>query len=782
MKLQCTFCFTIISNVNPGTQCTCSNCGKLVAIPSDRFARGVVIGDFVIQNVIGHGGMATVYLARQLSMDRLVALKILSQQYARRKSFVQRFEKEAKAAARLNHPNMIQAIQVGREEDPNERGNSGPILYYAMEYVQGKTLAESLEQESTLDTVFALNVIQQCAEALHLAWTQEKLIHRDMKPDNVMLADDGYAKVMDLGIAIRIEESSQAEVSGTPTYMAPEQFKKEPLDCRTDIYSLGITLYQSIYGYLPFNGDTVKEIAKAHIFQDLVFPSDNIIKTPQRIQHLVSKMLAKSPMDRYQDYTSLLKEIVSIRERLAPDDVAIPNVHTVSFTKYRMQDLASPSEVYRKRVQKKSAVKKAKVSQVKRHQQIEVNQKKRPVILISSLLVVIAVLLAFIFYSLRREGTSRFVGDARVFINKATYKQITEDQQKQLSNALGQIGDILELYPKDPKRNDIITKSQLQDIRFELAKSYFNLKLGEINSRYKTSFQQAKDIQAKFDLTNLRYEELLVENEKLKESRQSVSEVSREVRQEKQEIKTAMDKLAVREERVAKREELQRVIAQKNMERWRYIIYWRIIDYLRLQQIKEFDTYLDRKDIKQVIGKKEYFLNLIELNSVRQKLIALNELSVSLEGIQVEQGRLVSVNKGQATIVRENSYIQDQISGSLFKLSPKVWYKILQSQAPKLAEDNPAAFFFWVGDFEEVFKHIDPNNKKLHIEYKKRIERCMASRLDELKGLYEVGYGKIALVRYKVFLKRYEKVPGFKQVIKPYEDLFKIKASSASSN
>ena len=194
------------------------------------------------------------------------------------------------------------------------------------------------------------------------------------------------------------------------------------------------------------------------------------------------------------------------------------------------------------------------------------------------------------------------------------------------------------------------------------------------------------------------------------------------------------------------------------------------------------NTYLDRKDIKQVIGKKEYFLNLIELNSVRQKLIALNELSVSLEGIQVEQGRLVSVNKGQATIVRENSYIQDQISGSLFKLSPKVWYKILQSQAPKLAEDNPAAFFFWVGDFEEVFKHIDPNNKKLHIEYKKRIERCMASRLDELKGLYEVGYGKIALVRYKVFLKRYEKVPGFKQVIKPYEDLFKIKASSASSN
>ncbi|RMD77896.1 MAG: serine/threonine protein kinase, partial [Lentisphaerae bacterium] len=310
MRFQCTFCFTIIRPPEDAERLNCPNCGKQVAVPRSPFEAGCVIDDFVIQNEIGQGGMATVYAAKQLSLDRIVALKILSDQYARQEKFRQAFLKEAKAAARLNHPNIVQAIRVDEEDG---------ILFYAMEYVKGQTLSARIEKEKTLEVDVALNIIQQCAEALHLAWTQEQLIHRDIKPDNIILAEDGYAKIMDLGIAVTVAESQNAEISGTPAYMAPEQFRKERLDCRTDIYALGCTLYHALVGFPPFDGENVKEIARKHVFNPVQFPSNDLIFLPQRIKRLITRMMAKDPADRIRDYDELLGEIVALRKRLSPN-------------------------------------------------------------------------------------------------------------------------------------------------------------------------------------------------------------------------------------------------------------------------------------------------------------------------------------------------------------------------------------------------------------------------------------------------------------------------------
>jgi len=224
MRFQCILCFTIIRTDDPGgSVIQCSNCNNRVNVPHSPFETGCVIDDFVIEDEIGRGGMATVYLAKQLSMDRHVALKILSSTYLNQEKFVQLFLKEAKSAARLNHPNIIQAIKVGCDNG---------VLFYAMEYVKGQTLGEKIKKERTLEMDYALNVVQQAAEALYTAWTQEGLIHRDIKPDNIMLVGDGHAKIMDLGIAITKQESEHVEISGTPKYMAPEQFRGKTLDCQ----------------------------------------------------------------------------------------------------------------------------------------------------------------------------------------------------------------------------------------------------------------------------------------------------------------------------------------------------------------------------------------------------------------------------------------------------------------------------------------------------------------------------------------------------------------------
>lgn len=211
---------------------------------------------------IGKGGMATVYKAVQLQLDRVVALKILSTHLAGDKSFVQRFLREAKLAATLAHPNIVAVYDVGQ----------GKGRYYlAMEYVEGETLSDLVKREGPLPESRALEIMRHIADALEHARARE-LIHRDVKPGNILVSADGAAKLADMGLARSVSttttQKTQGLVMGTPTYIAPEQASGErDLDTRTDIDALGATFFYTVTGQPPFDGDTVTAIIRKHLLE-----------------------------------------------------------------------------------------------------------------------------------------------------------------------------------------------------------------------------------------------------------------------------------------------------------------------------------------------------------------------------------------------------------------------------------------------------------------------------------------------------------------------------------
>ncbi|MCK5834481.1 MAG: serine/threonine protein kinase [Lentisphaeria bacterium] len=328
LKFQCFLCFSInsIDKKQLGHQHTCTSCGKIVQLPNSSFSSGrVIANDFVLQKKLGSGAMGSVFLARQLSMDRLVALKLLFFKYTNDERFANDFKEEAKAAARLNHINIVQSFAFGSDHD---------ILYLAMNYINGETLGELLERFTRLKLDDSLNIVQQIAEGLHAAWSEMKLIHRDIKPANILITENGVAKISDFGLARKEEKSTSEAISGSPAYMSPEQFANKRLDCRSDIYALGITLFELLTGELPFKGKNATEVAYKHL-NDPVPVTKMVPKVPRVIRSLIKKMTAKNPEDRFQTPEELVTKIVEIRKNMAVDHAMISNVHTMSIKKHK---------------------------------------------------------------------------------------------------------------------------------------------------------------------------------------------------------------------------------------------------------------------------------------------------------------------------------------------------------------------------------------------------------------------------------------------------------------
>ncbi|MDD5599314.1 MAG: serine/threonine-protein kinase [Victivallaceae bacterium] len=322
MRFQCSFCSSIVStDLPPKTRLECASCGHSCFVPATPFEENCVIGDFVIGEEIGAGSIGKVYHAVQLSLGREVALKILSPELSSSK-FIDSFLHEARAAAQLSHTNLVQAYAVGEENG---------VCYLAMSYIKGETLSDRLEREKRIPVDEALHIAQQVAEALFYAWDDSRLIHRDVKPDNIMITTDGIVKLTDMGLAITQEDwNADAEISGSPSYMSPEQFAGEELDCRSDIYSLGITLYQMISGKLPFVGESFQEIASQHFNEEPVPLYRFNVGATLKVSNLVKKMMEKLPEDRFQNYDVLLKSLWNLRHVTAPDSSLIPDIHTVS--------------------------------------------------------------------------------------------------------------------------------------------------------------------------------------------------------------------------------------------------------------------------------------------------------------------------------------------------------------------------------------------------------------------------------------------------------------------
>lgn|GEM_PF-1660489 len=316
MRFQCHKCKGIVAidDSEFGKPVGCGHCQNVTMVPESRFSKGAVVNDFVIQDVLGTGGMGKVYLAHQVSLDRPVALKILLEKYAEEKEFIIDFIKEARAAARLNHPNIVQSYAVGAEEG---------IYFFAMEYVEGTTLKDVRDQRQKLPWREAFEIGQQIAEALDFGWKNQQLIHRDVKPDNIMLASNGLAKLADLGLArvaaeLRMDEGGQ--IMGTPQYISPEQLLGQPMDVRGDIYSLGATLYQTITGHFPFVGNSPTEVATQHLTEPLKSPREYIQDLPAEVCWIIETMMEKKPEDRFNGADVLQTAINDVLQGRIPVD------------------------------------------------------------------------------------------------------------------------------------------------------------------------------------------------------------------------------------------------------------------------------------------------------------------------------------------------------------------------------------------------------------------------------------------------------------------------------
>ncbi|MGB2499394.1 MAG: serine/threonine protein kinase [Mariniblastus sp.] len=276
---------------------------------------GRQLGDYQLLRRLGRGGMADVYLAKQGSLRRNIALKILKPDLAKDASYVKRFQREAQAAANLVQANIVQIYEVGELQG---------FHFIAQEYVQGRNLKQYLNRYGAVEPVMAVNVIRQCALALQKAG-ELSVIHRDIKPENIMLSTKGEVKITDFGLArINNSASKQALTSvgitmGTPLYMSPEQVEGTAIDQRSDIYSLGVTAYHMLAGHPPFQGDTALVIAVQHV-KDTAVPLNDLRRDiPIELCQLIEKMMAKDPSDRVDSATQLIKDLRRIKIDLDED-------------------------------------------------------------------------------------------------------------------------------------------------------------------------------------------------------------------------------------------------------------------------------------------------------------------------------------------------------------------------------------------------------------------------------------------------------------------------------
>ncbi len=348
LRFACPFCHFQISveESDAGGRIVCPACSKTVAIPATRFDNGCIIGDFIIQSRIGSGSAGIVFLAQQISLEREVALKVLSHKNMTEKG-VATFLNEARAAAKLSHVNLVQSYAVGEDDG---------YSYMAMTYIKGESLKSRLKREKRIPIDEALHIVQQVAEALCYAWNESRLIHRDVKPDNIMITDDGIVKLTDLGLAMNQKDwSEDMDISGSPSYMSPEQFAGEPLDTRSDIYSLGVTLYQMITGSLPFRAVSISTLANQHFNQKPEPPEHFVPGLPSTVSALIKKMMAKKPSKRYADMEELLDAIWRLRQITAPSRNLVPDVHTISIRRlnYEIQTEYMNNKRKQERIQKK---------------------------------------------------------------------------------------------------------------------------------------------------------------------------------------------------------------------------------------------------------------------------------------------------------------------------------------------------------------------------------------------------------------------------------------------
>lgn len=319
-QYRCPYCLqTFDWNSSEDTITACPVCLENLSEPVLTYKSGTVIGDYQIIKHIGLGGMGEIFLAKQLSMDRDVALKILHSALVKDKAYLERFFREVRTLAAIEHPNVIQAIEAGVDDGR---------CYFSMMYIDGYDIASKLDKDEVFEESEALRIIHDTAGALEYVWEKHKTLHRDIKPANIMLTyEDNILKLMDLGISKKLSADPEPSLTvegmmvGSPAYVSPEQARAEKdIDFRVDIYSLGATYYHMLTGEPPYDNDSSMGIIAKHLTE----PIPDIRKTNKKLsimsKKLIDKMMAKNREKRFSSWQELIEEIKKIHSKINKDE------------------------------------------------------------------------------------------------------------------------------------------------------------------------------------------------------------------------------------------------------------------------------------------------------------------------------------------------------------------------------------------------------------------------------------------------------------------------------
>lgn len=441
---------------------------------------GKVLGNrYILLDKIGDGGMALVYKARCQLLNRYVAVKILRPEYIQDEEFVKKFKRESLAVASLSHPNIVSIYDVGQEDD---------IYYIVMEYVKGCTLKEYIKDKGKINYIETLNIVRQIALALEHAH-KNGVIHRDIKPHNILMTEDGNVKVTDFGIARATSSTTvtnMGKVMGSVHYFSPEQARGGYTDHRTDIYSLGIVMYEMLTGKLPFDADSPITIALKHIQEPYIEPRSIDPTIPKAVNDIVVKAMEKDINKRYQSARDMIEDI----------DKAKKNPEENLYLKENKDSEDGSTRV----------IPVEEINDALDKRQPNKNNKKKKITAIVSSLIIVAALISLMSYWYKNYFVVKDTNVPKIIgYNETEASKILEDNKlhmdiSQRKNSDKPVGEVIEVEPAEGsvvKENSTVNvilsagkeKVLVPDVRShnradaeEILKRY-NLTIGNVGSR-----------------------------------------------------------------------------------------------------------------------------------------------------------------------------------------------------------------------------------------------------------------------------------------------------------
>lgn len=476
---------------------------------------GTILGNrYELLQKIGEGGMAEVYKAKCHLLNRFVAVKVLKSQYSDDIEFVNKFKQEASSAASLSHNNIVGIYDIGSENNIN---------YIVMEYIDGKTLKQIINENGSLGFNASIDIAIQIAKALECAHNNN-IIHRDVKPHNILVTRDGNIKVTDFGIAkatSSVTITNSDKIIGSAHYISPEQAKGRFVDCKTDIYSLGIILYEMVTGKVPYDGESPVSVALKHVQEELIPPIKVNPNIPESLNKLILKAVEKEPYKRYQSAHDMIIDLNKVKQN--PNVNITPNVDENEYTRI-MKPIADFDEkepdlyddIEDKDNEEVEELKGKEVKDKKDKKPKSFSKSKKKII---GGIVGLAVLIICVVGIFMVAGGSKKTGK----VNVPNIIGLTSDKAQKLVEDAGlkfvvkeepsdkPKGVVIKCYPSpgttiDLSENDevrVIISSgsentgvpNLVDIDFETAKEYlnmYNLKLGEVTYKYSNSVEKGK--------------------------------------------------------------------------------------------------------------------------------------------------------------------------------------------------------------------------------------------------------------------------------------------------